>query len=252
MENKKPKVTVVMPAYNAEKTLERTLADIPAGSCDDIILVDDCSKDGTVELAKKLGIFTIRHEKNLGYGGNQKTCYAAALERGADIVVMLHPDFQYDARLIPYMTGLIRDNVCDVILGSRIRTRRECLKGGMPFYKYLNNRILTLTENLVFGIAVSETHTGYRAYSRKVLEAIPFKKNSNDFVFDQHAIAQIVHFGFRIGEIPVPTRYFKEASSISFRRSVVYGISTLWTLARYVMHKIGLTYAILVPDARRA
>ncbi len=242
------KVTIVMPAYNAEKTLEMTLSDIPRGSYDEIILVDDASGDGTYELAKRLGLISIRHEKNLGYGGNQKTCYRAALERGADIVVMLHPDHQYDARLVPYMTGLIRDNVCDVILGSRIRTRQEALKGGMPLYKYLMNRLLTLIENLVFGIAVSETHTGYRAYRRSVLETVPFERNSNDFVFDQQMIAQLVHFKFRIGEIPVPTRYFKEASSITFRRSVVYGCETLWTLFRYVLHELKiLRYPSLSP-----
>jgi glycosyltransferase involved in cell wall biosynthesis len=234
------KTTIVMPAYNAEKTLERTLADIPKGVADDIILVDDASKDGTVALSRKLGIHTVVHEKNKGYGGNQKTCYKTALERGADIVIMLHPDYQYDARLAAYMAGLIKDDVCDVMLGSRIRTRREALRGGMPLYKYLMNRLLTLIENLVFGTAVSETHTGYRAYSRKVLETIPFEKNSDDFVFDQQLIAQVVHFNFRMGEIPVPTRYFAEASSISFRRSVVYGVSTLWTLFRYVLHGTGL------------
>lgn len=240
------KVAIVMPAYNAEKTLERTLNDIPKGSYQDIILVDDASKDGTVALSKKLGLHTVVHEKNLGYGGNQKTCYAEALKRGADIVVMLHPDFQYDARLIPYMTGLIKDDVCDVILGSRIRTRREALAGGMPLYKYLMNRLLTLSENLVFGIAVSELHTGYRAYHRRVLEGVPFQNNSNDFVFDQHMIAQIVHFKFRMGEIPVPTRYFAEASSISFSRSVTYGLSTLATLVRYVLHRMGIvSYKVL-------
>ncbi len=245
-QTKKKKVIVVMPAYNAEKTLEKTVNDIPSGTVDEIILVDDFSQDGTVDLSKKLGLHTIRHERNRGYGGNQKTCYKNALERGADIVVMLHPDFQYDARLIPYMTGLISDDVCDVILGSRIRTRHEALKGGMPLYKYVMNRCLTLFENMILGIAVSETHTGYRAYSRKVLETVPFEKNSEDFVFDQDIIAQMVHFKFRIGEIPVPTRYFKEASSISFRRSVIYGFSTLWTMLRYVLHNTGiLSYGIL-------
>ncbi len=244
----KPKVIIVMPAYNAEKTLERTLADIPAGAYDEIILVDDASADGTVELSKKLGLFTIRHEKNLGYGGNQKTCYRTAIEHGADIVVMLHPDYQYDARLVPYMTGLIRDGVCDMMLGSRIRTRHEALAGGMPVYKYFMNRLLTLLEGSVLGIAVSETHSGYRAYSRKVLEKIPFEKNSDDFVFDQQLITQVIHFKFRMGEIPVPTRYFSEASSISFRRSVVYGLGTLWVLARFIFHHIGLwTYPLLDP-----
>lgn len=248
IETKKPKVIVVMPAYNAEKTLERTLNDIAPGACDEVVLVDDCSKDNTFALAQKLGLTAVRHPENRGYGGNQKTCYKTALERGADIVVMLHPDFQYDARLISYMTGLIKDDVCDVILGSRIRTRREALRGGMPLYKYLNNRMLTLLENLVFGIAVSETHTGYRAYHRRVLEKVPFERNSDDFVFDQHMIAQIVHFNFRMGEIPVPTRYFSEASSISFKRSVIYGFSTLWTLTRYVLHGLKIwPYPILNP-----
>ncbi len=247
---KKPKVIVVMPAYNAEKTLERTVADIPKDSYDEIILVDDCSQDGTVELAKKMGLFTIRHEKNTGYGGNQKTCYKTALEHGADIVVMLHPDYQYDARLLPYMTGLIRDGVCDVVLGSRIRTRREALAGGMPLYKYFNNRLLTLLEGSVLGIAVSETHSGYRSYSRAVLEKVPFHKNSDDFVFDQHMIIQVIHFKFRMGEIPVPTRYFKEASSISFRRSVVYGLSTLGALLRFLLHKTYLWRWSLLEESR--
>lgn len=247
MGSDQPKIIVVMPAYNAEKTLERTLNDIPKGACDEVILVDDCSADGTFDLARKLGLFVVRHEKNRGYGGNQKTCYRLALERGADIVVMLHPDFQYDARLIPYMTGLIRDGVCDVILGSRIRTRHEALHGGMPLYKYLMNRLLTLFENLVLGTAVSETHTGYRAYRRAALEAVEFVKNSDDFVFDQQIIAQFIHARQRIGEIPVPTRYFSEASSISFRRSVVYGIETVYTMTRYLLHALRLwKYPILV------
>lgn len=250
MKERKLKVAVVMPAYNAEKTLERTLADIPSGTCDDVILVDDASHDGTVALAQKLGLFTVRHVKNLGYGGNQKTCYKTALERGADIVVMLHPDFQYDARLLPYMTGLIEEGVCDVILGSRIRTRREALAGGMPIYKYFMNRLLTLLEGSVLGIAVSETHTGYRAYSRQVLEKVPFEKNSNDFVFDQQMIAQIIHFNFRMGEIPVPTRYFKEASSISFRRSVVYGFATLWTMFRYLLHQLKIVKYPILQDKK--
>jgi glycosyltransferase involved in cell wall biosynthesis len=244
----KPKVIVVMPAYNAEKTLERTLNDIPKGACDEVILVDDCSADGTYPLAQKLGLVAARHERNTGYGGNQKTCYRMALERGADIVVMLHPDFQYDARLIPYMTGLISEGVCDVILGSRIRTRREALGGGMPLYKYLMNRLLTLFENLVLGMAVSETHTGYRAYHRRSLEKVAFQRNSDDFVFDQQMIAQLVHAQQRIGEIPVPTRYFSEASSISFKRSVVYGVATIWTMTRYILHSLKIwRYPILLP-----
>lgn len=251
MNSGKPKVIVVMPAYNAEKTLERTLRDIPNGACDEVILVDDFSADGTYELARRLGLVAARHDRNVGYGGNQKTCYRMALERGADIVVMLHPDFQYDARLIPFMTGLINEDVCDVILGSRIRTRREALGGGMPLYKYLMNRLLTLFENLVLGIAVSETHTGYRAYRRTSLEAVAFEKNSDDFVFDQQMIAQLVHAKQRIGEIPVPTRYFKEASSISFRRSVTYGLSTVATMIRYYLHALGVwRYGILIRNGK--
>lgn len=243
------KIVIVMPAYNAEQTLEKTINDIPSSVQAELILVDDASTDNTVELSKKLGIKTIRHEKNKGYGGNQKTCYRAALEAGADIVVMLHPDYQYDARLVPYMTGLIEEGICDVILGSRIRTRREALNGGMPLYKYIMNRLLTLLENIVMGTAVSEMHTGYRAYSRKVLETVPFDKNSDDFVFDQNMIAQIIHFKFRMGEIPVPTRYFKEASSISFSRSVVYGVSTLWLLFRFILHRMHIfKYPILIND----
>ncbi|MCB4755589.1 MAG: glycosyltransferase family 2 protein [Elusimicrobia bacterium] len=245
-----PKVAIVMPAYYAAKTLERTLRDIPPGSYADLILVDDASKDGTFELAKKLGIYSVRHEKNTGYGGNQKNCYRLALDRGADIVVMLHPDYQYDAKLIPYMTGLIQEGICDMILGSRIRTRHEALKGGMPLYKYLMNRLLTLTENMILGIAVSETHTGFRAYHRSVLEMVTFERNSDDFLFDQQFIIQAVHHKFRIGEIPVPTRYFSEASSISFKRSVVYGLGTLWALVRFILHQLRLVkYSLLEPKA---
>jgi glycosyltransferase involved in cell wall biosynthesis len=236
----KQKVIIVMPAYNAELTLEKTVNDIPAGSYDEIILVDDASRDNTVELSKKLGLCTIKHEKNLGYGGNQKTCYKNALARDADIVVMLHPDFQYDARLVPYMTGLIREGVCDVILGSRIRTRREALKGGMPIYKYFMNRALTLFENMILGIAVSETHTGYRAFSRKVLETVPFEKNSNDFVFDNQIIAQMQSKKLIFGEISCPTKYFEEASSINFRRSVKYGLGVLGTSFWYRLHAWGI------------
>jgi glycosyltransferase involved in cell wall biosynthesis len=235
-----PKIIIVLPAYNAEKTLEMTINAIPQGAYDQLIVVDDYSRDNTVSLSQKLGLKTIRHDRNKGYGANQKTCYKAALEAGADIVVMLHPDYQYEPKLVPFMTGLIKEGICDVILGSRIRTRREALEGGMPVYKYFMNRLLTLTENIVFGTAVSELHTGYRAYSRQVLETVPFEKNSDDFVFDQHIIAQIVFFKFRMGEIPVPTKYFEEASSISLRRSMVYGLSILSMLARYILHRLGV------------
>jgi glycosyltransferase involved in cell wall biosynthesis len=238
--NNAPKVIVVMPAYNAEKTLMRTVADIPAGSVDKIILVDDCSGDRTVEIAKGLGLQVIQHEMNLGYGGNQKTCYQAALAAGADIVVMIHPDYQYDARLVPYITGIIKDGICDVVLGNRIRTRQEALKGGMPTYKYLFNRLLTVIENLALGQNLGEWHSGLRAYSRKTLETIPWDKNSNDFVFDCEFLVQAAAMGFRLGDIPVPARYFEEASSINFSRSVRYGLESLKTIVRYYLHRMNL------------
>ena len=233
------KVIVVMPAYNAEKTVEKTFRDIPAGCADEVILVDDASRDNTVAVAKKLGIKVVVHEKNGGYGANQKTCYKLALEDGADIVVMVHPDYQYDSRLTPYMVGLIKDGVCDVIFGTRVRTRKETLDGGMPFYKYLSNRALTFIENIFLGQNLSECHTGFRAYSRKVLETIPYKNNSDNFVFDTQFLVQAVAFGFRIGEIPVPTRYFKEASQINLKNSIIYGVETLWTVFRYVLFRLG-------------
>jgi glycosyltransferase involved in cell wall biosynthesis len=233
----KPRVIAVMPAYNAETTLGRTVSDIPKGSIDDIILVDDCSSDKTVRLARELGLHVIEHERNLGYGGNQKTCYRAALEAGAEIVVMIHPDYQYDSRLIPYMTGLIGDDVCDVVLGNRIRTRREAMGGGMPLYKYLSNRGLTIVENFAMGQNLGEWHSGLRAYRRRVLETIPWERNSNDFVFDCQFLVQAAGLGFRIGDIPTPARYFAEASSINFQRSVRYGMGSLYTVARYHLHR---------------
>jgi glycosyltransferase involved in cell wall biosynthesis len=234
----KPRVIAVMPAYNAETTLRRTVSDIPKGSVDDIILVDDCSSDKTVPLARELGLHVIEHERNLGYGGNQKTCYRAALEAGAEIVVMIHPDYQYDSRLIPYMTGLIGDDVCDVVLGNRIRTRREALGGGMPLYKYLSNRGLTIVENFAMGQNLGEWHSGLRAYRRRVLETIWWERNSDDFVFDCQFLVQAAGLGFRIGDIPTPARYFAEASSINFRRSVRYGMGSLYTVARYHLHRV--------------
>lgn len=234
------KVVVVMPAYNAEKTLEKTVKDIPSGVVEDIILVDDASKDSTVPLAKQLGLHVYAHEQNLGYGGNQKTCYHKALELGADIVVMVHPDYQYDSRLVPYMIQPIKDGLYDVMLGSRIRTRQEALAGGMPLYKYISNRALTLFENIFLGQNLSEFHTGFRAYSRRVLETLPWFDNSNNFVFDTEFLVEAVYFGFRIGEIPVPARYFKEASSINFKNSCIYGLSTLWTVTKYLMQKTSI------------
>lgn len=235
----KEKVIIVMPAYNAESTLERTLADIPAGCVDEIILVDDCSKDGTVELAKRLGLTVIEHETNKGYGGNQKTCYRTALDHGADIVLMIHPDYQYDARLVPHMAGLLAAGHVDLLLGNRIRSRRESLAGGMPLYKYLANRGLTIIENLWLGQNLGDFHSGMRGYRRVVLETLPWERNSDDFVFDSQFLAQAVHFGFRLGDIPVPVRYMEEASSINFSRSLEYGLLTLETLARFAMHRFG-------------
>ena len=238
-----------MPAYNAARTLERTVADIPPGSVDEIILVDDCSSDNTVEIAQRLGLTVIRHEKNLGYGGNQKTCYHRALENGADYVVMIHPDYQYDSRVIPAAVDFIRLGICDFVMGSRIRTRREALAGGMPPWKYIANRCLTLTENIALGQNLGDFHSGFRAYRREVLETVPYLKNSNDFVFDSEFLAQAVHFGFRLGDIPVPVRYFDEASSINFRRSLTYGFATLHVLIKFWLRKTGIWRSPLFDSA---
>ena len=234
------KTIAVMPAYNAARTLERTIADIPPGYVDEIILVDDCSSDNTVEIAERLGLTVIRHEKNLGYGGNQKTCYRRALDNGADYVVMIHPDYQYDSRVIPAAVEFIRLGICDFIMGSRIRTRREALAGGMPPWKYIANRCLTLIENIALGQNLGDFHSGFRAYRREVLEKIPYEGNSNDFVFDSEFLAQAVYFRFKLGDIPVPVRYFDEASSINFRRSVTYGFATLQVLVKYLARKMGI------------
>jgi glycosyltransferase involved in cell wall biosynthesis len=239
------KVIVVMPAYNAANTLERTLDDTPPGAVDEVIVVDDCSTDDTVEIAKRLPVTLIEHENNLGYGGNQKTCYDEALKRGADCVIMVHPDYQYDSRLVPEFVGLLKLGICDVLLGNRIRTRREALDSGMPVYKYLSNRALTLTENVLTGQNLGEWHSGYRAYRREVLETIPYHRNSNDFVFDTQFLVQSVKFGFKIGDVPVPVRYMDEASSISFRRSVTYGLATLGVLGQYWLHQLGIKKSVL-------
>jgi len=239
--NKKFKTVVVMPAYNAAKTIEKTVQDIPREFVDDIILVDDCSKDRTVEVTRNLGLKVIVHEKNTGYGGNQKTCYTEALKNDADIIIMLHPDYQYDARVIPSLVSFIKDGICDVMLGNRIRTRKEAISGGMPLYKYFANRFLTIFENLILGQNLGEWHSGLRAYSKKVLQTIPWRNNSDDFVFDQQFLIQCAYFGFRIGDIPVPAKYFEEASSINFIRSIKYGIETLLTIAKLFLHKFGLT-----------
>jgi glycosyltransferase involved in cell wall biosynthesis len=230
---------VVLPAYNAAKTLEITLNDVPPGYVDEFVLVDDASTDNTAELARRRGIHTVIHENNKGYGGNQKTCYKTALELGADIVIMLHPDYQYTPRLIPAMASMIAYGEFDVVLGSRI-LGVGALQGGMPLYKFIANRFLTLAENLLLGHKLSEYHTGYRAFSRKVLEALPLDRNSNDFVFDNQMLAQIIWNNFRIGEVSCPTKYFSDASSINFKRSMIYGCGVLATAVGYRLRRMGL------------
>lgn len=233
------KIVVVMPAYNAAKTLEMTYAEIPFEIVDDLVLVDDASRDRTLEIAREMGIHTIVHEKNLGYGGNQKSCYRAALALGADIVIMVHPDYQYTPNLIPAMASMIAYGEFDAILASRI-LGVGARQGGMPLYKYISNRFLTLFENLMLGHKLSEYHTGYRAFSREILERLPLEKNSNDFVFDNQMLAQIIWFGYRIGELSCPTKYFKDASSINFRRSVIYGLGVLKTSVQFRLRKWGI------------
>jgi glycosyltransferase involved in cell wall biosynthesis len=200
--------------------------------------VDDCSKDHTADVAEKLGITVIRHEKNMGYGGNQKTCYDAALAKGADAIVMIHPDYQYDPRVIPFAVGFLNAGICDVIVGSRIRTRRETIQSGMPVWKYISNRVLTMFENFVLGQNLGDFHSGFRAYTREVLEKIPYKNNSDDFVFDTEFLAQAVHFGFRIGDVPVPCRYFSEASSINLVRSTKYGLQTVAVCLKFLLQRM--------------
>jgi glycosyltransferase involved in cell wall biosynthesis len=235
------RVIVIMPAFNAEKTLEKTFQDIPKDSVDEVLLGDDCSKDRTVEIARSLGIRVLQTPHNLGYGGNQKMLYREALKGGAEFIVMLHPDWQYDASKIPELIAPILRGEKDVMLGSRILGgRKGTLAGGMPIYKFISNRFLTWVENLVFKLNLSEYHTGFRAYSRKVLETIPFERNSDDFVFDSEVLAQVSAFGFRAGEIAVPCRYFAEASEINFFRSTVYGLQTLVVCARLLLHGAGL------------
>lgn len=239
MPTEQPKIIVIMPAYNAARTLERTYRDLPPGIVDKVILVDDVSQDETVEIAQRLGLKTVIHVQNRGYGGNQKTCYLEALKDGADVIVMLHPDYQYDSTHVPDLVAPILRGEADVMLGSRFLSGGT-LAGGMPIWKYVSNRFLTTVENLVLGLQLSEAHTGFRAYRREVLETVPFLLNSDDFVFDTQVIAQTVAFGFRIGEIGVPTRYFEEASSVNLKRSIVYGLATLWTMFRYLLDGWGL------------
>jgi glycosyltransferase involved in cell wall biosynthesis len=230
------KVLVVMPAYNAAQTLERTYQDIPFDVVDEVLLVDDASHDETVEVARRLGIRCVLHNRNLGYGGNQKTCYTEALKLGADIVVMVHPDYQYSPKIIPALAGLVASGEYEVAIGSRILGGKAC-QGGMPPYKYLFNRVLTLFQNLLLGAKLSEYHTGFRAFSRKVLETLPLGENSDDFVFDNQMLAQAIYFGFAIGEVSCPTRYFPEASSINFPRSVKYGLGVVATSVGFFLEK---------------
>jgi glycosyltransferase involved in cell wall biosynthesis len=245
------KIVVVMPAYNAAQTIERTYNEIPLDLVDEVVVTDDASPDETVEVASRLGLHTLVHRENRGYGGNQKTCYAEALRLGADIVVMLHPDYQYTPKLIPAMIGMIADGPFDVVLGSRVLGGRA-RRGGMPLYKYVANRFLTLTQNLLCGAKLSEYHTGYRAFSAHVLEQLPLLENSDDFVFDNQMLAQILYANFEVGEVSCPAAYFAEASSINFRRSVRYGLGVLETSLRFFLARRGWRRsAIFDPEGRR-
>ncbi len=232
-------VAVVLPAYNAAKTLQVTYAEIPHDIVDEIILVDDASTDTTVSIARSLNIKTIVHARNTGYGGNQKTCYAAALESRADIIIMLHPDYQYTPKLIGAMAYLLESKEFDMVLGSRI-LGGKAIKGGMPIYKYISNRVLTLLQNMIMGAKLSEYHTGYRAYTRNVLQSIPWSNNSDDFVFDNQLLSQALYLDFRIGEITCPAKYFREASSINLTRSVKYGFGCLFTAIQFRLSKWNL------------
>jgi glycosyltransferase involved in cell wall biosynthesis len=243
------KIVVVMPAYNAEKTLEQTYRELPLEFVDETILVDDGSKDSTAQIASQLGLVTFVHQGNYGYGRNQKTCYREALVRGADIVIMVHPDYQYSPHLIVSLAGMIAYSEYDIALGSRI-LGGSTLRGGMPLYKYIANRFLTLVENILLGYKLSEYHTGYRAFSREVLESLPLEANSDDFVFDNEMLAQAIFFGYRVGEISCPTRYFAEASSINFRRSVKYGFGVLATSLKFRLEKMHLGSFRIFNDGR--
>lgn len=244
------KVVVVMPAYKASLTLEKTYNEIDRTIVDEVVLVDDASPDNTVEVAKSIGIeHVIRHDRNRGYGGNQKTCYAKALEIGADIVIMVHPDYQYTPMLIPSIAHIIANDLFPVVLASRI-LGKGALKGGMPIYKYIANRILTFAQNILVNQKLSEYHTGYRAFSREVLENINLEANSDDFVFDNQMLCQIIHKKYDIGEVTCPTKYFEEASSINFKRSAVYGIGVLWSSFRLLLHRTGLIKAKIFMPAK--
>jgi glycosyltransferase involved in cell wall biosynthesis len=234
----KRKVCVVLPAYNAGRTLEMTFREIPRDVVDDVILVDDASKDDTLEVGRRLGIFAVAHRQNRGYGANQKTCYRVALERGADIIIMLHPDYQYSPKLLPAIASLLGSGFFDVVLGSRI-LGVSALAGGMPRYKYIANRALTFIQNILLAHKLSEYHTGYRGFTREVIEALPLERNSDDFVFDNQMLAQAIYRGFRIGEVSCPAKYFPEGSSINFRRSVVYGLGVLRTSINFRFARLG-------------
>jgi len=234
---------IVMPAYNAAKTLLLTHRQIPADLVHEIILVDDASSDETPALAEALGIRVIKHPHNVGYGGNQKTCYMEALRLGADVVIMVHPDNQYDPAFLPEMIRPIREGTADIVFGSRMLMPGGALKGGMPLYKFVFNRMLTTFENWALGTRLTDAHTGYRAYSARFLRTVPFLRNSNDFVFDTQIIAQARAFDFPMAEVPVTTKYFKEASSVNFRVSTIYGLKTLWVVARYALHRAGVSSA---------
>ena len=245
------RICVVMPAYNAEKTLKKTYDEIPKDIVDNVILTDDASTDETVKVSRKLDIKTFVHTENKGYGGNQKTCYQAALESGADIVIMLHPDYQYTPKLILPMASMMTEGLFDAVIGSRI-LGNKAMMGGMPLYKYVSNRILTLSENLLIQQKLSEYHTGYRAFSRKVLETIPLMENSDDFVFDNQMLCQTLYFGFDVGEVSCPTLYFDDASSISFSRSVTYGMGVMQTAMKYAMARRGMGhFRIFNPNGKK-
>lgn len=233
---KKPKIIVVLPAYFAEKTVKKTYDDLPKDLISEIILVDDASKDKTVEVAKKLGLSVYIHKQNKGYGGNQKTCYDQALKRNPDIVVMVHPDYQYDPKLLGILCEPIVNGRVEIMLGSRIQSRKQALAGGMPIWKYFSNRFLSIFENVALGINLSEFHTGYRAYSAKALRLLPYHNFSDDFVFDQEILISAVSYGLTISDTPVPCKYFPEASSVNFKRSLKYGLATLWTVFLYLLH----------------
>lgn len=237
-QNTPPKIIVVMPAFNAQETVKKTYDDLPKDLISEVILVDDASRDKTVKIAEKMGITVYTHKENKGYGANQKTCYDQALKRKPDVVVMVHPDYQYDAKLVGVLCEPIVNGRADVMLGSRIQTRKQVLAGGMPLWKYFANRFLTLVENLAMGLNLSEYHTGFRAYSSQVLRTIPYQKFSNDFIFDQQILISALSFGFNISEIPVPCKYFPEASSINLQRSLKYGVMTIWTVLTYLLYEL--------------